>query len=308
MRKTIVGQGVFGPVILLIFVLGSFAQTVQPPFPVKRVESPETWRRDGWNAIEQAKKTKIRKGKAKNVILFIGDGMGVSTLTASRIFEGQMRGESGEENRLSFEEFPFSALSKTYSANQQTSDSAPTMSAIITGVKTDEGTLSVDQNVRLEDYKTVAGNESKTLLEYAEDAGKSTGIISTARLTHATPAACYAHTAGGDWESHADLFLRKKDAYQAKFPDIARQMFEFNHGYGMADAPGGGQPGVRDGRQHPRRDPPAGTAGTRAAGGGAQGADDGAQQRRQAGHAQDPLRKAGADANGRAGPALNGTP
>jgi len=147
----------------------TFAQTPNSGFPVKRAESAEQWRRDGWNAIDIAKRVKQRNGKAKNVILFIGDGMGVSTLTAARIFEGQMRGESGEENRLSFEDFPYSALSKTYSANQQTSDSAPTMSAIVTGVKTDEGILSVDQRVQFNNYKTVKGNETKTLLEYALD-------------------------------------------------------------------------------------------------------------------------------------------
>src|SRR6476619_65445 len=101
--------------------------------------------------------------------------MGVSTLTADRILEGQQRGESGEENRLSFEDFPFSALSKTYSANQQTSDSAPTMSAMITGVKTNERTQAEKQNIVRGDYRTGKGNETKSLLEMAEQAGKSTG-------------------------------------------------------------------------------------------------------------------------------------
>lgn len=221
------------------------------PFPVKREESAATWERDGWAAVERAKNEKIRRGKAKNVILFIGDGMGVSTLTAARILEGQLRGESGEENRLSFEEFPFSALSKTYSTNQQTSDSAPTMSAIITGVKTDEGVLSVNQNIVHADYTTVKGNETKTLLESAEEAGKSTGVVSTARLTHATPGACYAHTADRDWESDADIFNRGrgnsplsqkvKAAHDAKFPDIARQLIEFKYGDGLEVAIGGGR-------------------------------------------------------------------
>lgn len=227
-------------IVLLAFAFTSPAQ-VAPPFPVRRAESAETWRRDGWNAIDQAKNQKLRNGRAKNVILFVGDGMGVSTLTAARIFEGQQRGESGEENRLSFEQFPFSALSKTYGVNQQTSDSAPTMSAIISGVKTDEGIISVNQNVKHADYRTVAGNETKTLLEYAEEAGKSTGVVSTARLTHATPAACYAHTAARDWESDADIFLRRKDAHDAKFPDIARQMIEFPYGDGLEVALGGGR-------------------------------------------------------------------
>ncbi len=231
---------IFATSILFCFAISSFGQTAKV-YPVKRAESSESWRRDGWNAVEKAKAVKTRKGKAKNVILFVGDGMGVSTLTAARIFEGQLRGESGEENRLSFEEFPYSALSKTYSVNQQTSDSAPTMSAIISGVKTDEGVISVNQNVQHSNYKTVAGNETKTILEYAEEAGKSTGVISTARLTHATPAACYAHSPDRDWESDADILRSRKDAYEAKFPDIARQMLDFPYGDGLEVALGGGR-------------------------------------------------------------------
>ena len=217
------------------------AQTSAPSYPVKRQESAETWLRDGRTAIERAKALKPNRKRAKNVILFVGDGMGVTTLTAARILEAQMRGESGEENRLSFENFPYSALSKTYSVNQQTADSAPTMSAIITGVKTDEGILSVNQNVVRGDYRTVAGNETKTLLEMAEEAGKSTGVVSTARLTHATPGACYAHTPDRDWESDADIFNRSKDAAGARFPDIARQLVEFKYGDGLEVALGGGR-------------------------------------------------------------------
>ncbi len=226
--------------VIVSFAASAWAQVPQAPFPVKRTESAETWRSGGWAAVDAAKRVKTRK-RAKNVIIFVGDGMGISTLTAARIFEAQQRGESGEENRLSFEMFPYSALSKTYSANQQTSDSAPTMSAIITGVKTDEGVISVDQNVVHSDWKTVAGNERKSLLAYAEDAGLSTGVVSTARLTHATPAACYAHSPDRDWESDGDIFIRAKDAYEAKFPDIARQLLEFKYGDGLEVAIGGGR-------------------------------------------------------------------
>jgi alkaline phosphatase len=226
-------------ILISTIVFATFAQTAQ--FPVKNAESPEKWQRDGLNAIESRKKLKVRKGKAKNVILFVGDGMGVSTLTASRILEGQLRGESGEENRLSFEEFPYSALSKTYSANQQTSDSAPTMSAIISGIKTNEGIISVNQKVNRDDFKNVKGNETLTLLEMAEIKGLSTGVVTTARLTHATPAACYAHTPNRDWESDGDIFKSAKDAYDAKFPDIARQLLEFPFGDGLEVAMGGGR-------------------------------------------------------------------
>ncbi len=227
--------------VLLSLVVTSVGQTVKPPFPVKRKETPDTWQRDGWNALERAKREKIRHGKAKNVILFIGDGMGVTTLTAARIFEGQLRGESGEENRLSFEEFPFSALSRTYSTDQQTSDSAPTMTAIVTGVKTDEGMLSVNQNGQRKAYQSVKGNEARTLIEMAEEKGLSTGIVTNTRLTHATPAACFAHTPERDWESDQDIFADAKDAHTAKFPDIARQLIEFSYGDGLEVALGGGR-------------------------------------------------------------------
>lgn len=227
--------------LLFTVAVATLGQTPAPVFPVKRQESAETWRRDGWKAVDAARRLKPKNGKAKNVILFVGDGMGISTLTAARTFEGQQNGQSGEENRLSFEQFPYSALSKTYSANQQTSDSAPTMSAIISGVKTDEGIISVDQDVEHGNYKTVAGNETKTLLEYAEESGRSTGVVSTARLTHATPAACYAHSAARDWESDADISIRRKDAHEAKFPDIARQLIEFSYGDGLEVALAGGR-------------------------------------------------------------------
>jgi alkaline phosphatase len=226
-------------VSLIIFPTTANLQTSDSkPFPVKRPETPENWRTDGEAHIQNLKNRRKFGSNAKNVILFVGDGMGITTLTAARILEGQLRGESGEENQLSFEKFPSVALSKTYSANQQTSDSAPTMSAIISGVKTDEGILSVNQNVVIGDYKTVKGNETKTLLEMAEESGKSTGVVSTARLTHATPAACYAHSAHRDWESDANLTA---DARTNNFPDIARQLIEFNYGDGLEVAMGGGR-------------------------------------------------------------------
>ena len=71
----------------------------------------------------------------RNVILFVGDGMGVSTVTAARIFAGQQRGEPGEEGYLSFEEFPHLALVKTYNVDAQVPDSAGTMTALVTGHK-----------------------------------------------------------------------------------------------------------------------------------------------------------------------------
>lgn len=171
----------------------------------------------------QAAVTELR-GKAKNVILFVGDGMGVSTVTASRILAGQMQGENGEENQLSFDKFPFAGLSKTYNVDAQTPDSAGTMSAMMSGVKTDVGVIGVNENIERGDCSTVAGNELVTALEIAEIAGKSTGIVSTARITHATPAATYAKSADRNWEDISDM---PAEAVTAGCTDIADQLVNF---------------------------------------------------------------------------------
>ena len=164
------------------------------------------------------------RGKAKNVILFVGDGMGVSTVTAARILDGQMNGLAGEENQLSFDKFPFSGLSKTYNVDAQTPDSAGTMTAMMSGIKTDVGVIGVDEDIERGDCSTVAGNELVTALELAEIAGKSTGIISTARITHATPAATYAKSADRNWEDISDM---PEAAVTAGCSDIADQLVNF---------------------------------------------------------------------------------
>ncbi|MEI8236532.1 MAG: alkaline phosphatase, partial [Methylococcaceae bacterium] len=112
---------------------------------ITAAENPKYWIEKGQKSLTDADNTANNKKTAKNVILFIGDGMGISTITASRIFEGQLKAgnRGGEENSLSFEKFPHVALSKTYQVNQQTPDSAPTMSSMMTGVKTNDSELSV---------------------------------------------------------------------------------------------------------------------------------------------------------------------
>ena len=176
---------------------------------------------DNWQRV---KAIKDLKGKAKNVILFVGDGMGISTLTAARILEGQRKGMLGEDNSLSFEKFPFSGFAKTYNVDAQTPDSAGTMTAMMSGVKTDAGVLGVDADVQRGACASVAGNEMATALELAEIAGKSTGIISTARITHATPAAAYAKSAERNWEDISDM---PADAVTAGCEDIASQLVNF---------------------------------------------------------------------------------
>ena len=188
-------------------------------------EDQNTWINDGKAALNAAKQLQPNNRKAKNVILFIGDGMGISTVTGSRIFEGQQRGVDGERNQLSFEKLPYLALSKTYSANQQTPDSAPTMTAIVAGVKTNDGVLALNQNVKRGETNlaVIQANQVQTILEKAEANGLATGIISTARITHATPAATYAHIPDRDWENDEML---PASAEKTGVKDIAVQLVE----------------------------------------------------------------------------------
>ncbi len=194
------------------------------------VEDANFWLNDGAAELAASKRLVPNARRAKNVILFIGDGMGISTITGARIFEGQQRGVDGERNLLAFEKLPYVALSKTYSTNQQTSDSAPTMTAMVSGVKTNDGILSLNQSVARSEPSNIViqANKVTTILEQAELAGKSTGVVSTARITHATPAACYAHTPNRDWEANANL---PAAAVTGGAKDIAAQLID-NFGTG----------------------------------------------------------------------------
>lgn len=161
--------------------------------------------------------------RARNVILFIGDGMGVSTLTAARIFDGQRRGVDGASNRLSFEAFPDLALVRTYSADSLVTESAAGASAILTGRRTLNGALGVTDKVVRDDCASAKLAATPTLAELAKQAGKATGVVSTASITDATPASLYAHTASRQWQADADL---PPAAAAAGCVDIARQMLD----------------------------------------------------------------------------------
>jgi alkaline phosphatase len=175
---------------------------------------------------------------AKNVILFVGDGMGISTLTAARILEGQLAGNTGEENQLSFETFPYSALAKTYNTNQQTPDSAGTMTAMMSGVKTKAGVIGLSPEVARATCDFSDDQKLVSLLDAAEMVGKATGIVTTARLTHATPAATYAKSPERNWEDNSDM---PQEAIDAGCADIASQLIDYPYGDGVDVAMGGGR-------------------------------------------------------------------
>lgn len=144
--------------------------------------------------------SQAQAGDAKNVILFIGDGMGPTVLTATRLFK------VGEEGNLEMMKLPHSARIKTFSNDAQTTDSAPSMAAYTTGVKMNNEVIAMSSDTKaVAPGKDVNGNKTvnncssdngkpvPTILELAKAAGKSVGAVTTTELTHATPAATYAH-------------------------------------------------------------------------------------------------------------------
>ena len=220
--------------IALAAALAPSAFGATSPSPAAEAD-PAHWRAVGAKALA-AQAAAYRGETAKNVILFIGDGMGISSVSAARIYAGQKAGGLGEDHQLSFERFPAVALSKTYNTNQQTADSAGTMTAMITGVKTLAGVLSVDGSVRRGDCASGQGAAVPSLIEEAEAAGLATGVVSTARITHATPGATYAHVVERDWEGGVP-----EDAAAQGCTDIASQLLSFKHGDGIDVVLGGGR-------------------------------------------------------------------
>jgi len=127
--------------------------------------------------------------KPKNIIFFLGDGMGVNTLTASRIYAV---GETGE---LTLDTLPESAWVKTFSNDAQVTDSAASMAAYMTGKKVNNGVVSMttDTISPAIGKPCTNGRAVPTLGELARRRGMSVGVVTTTRVTDATPAAVYAH-------------------------------------------------------------------------------------------------------------------
>lgn len=172
--------------------------------------------------------------EAKNIIFFLGDGMGPTTVTASRIYA------YGENGKLTMDTLRRTVRVKTFSEDGQTTDSAPSMAAYMTGKKTrnevigmTEGTVAVEpsswrapdgtrvsnaiNNCPPPGSSVAAGQPAVSILELAKANGKKVGAITTTELTHATPAATFAHVCNRN----------------AQF-EIARQLIPGGEGYNSA--------------------------------------------------------------------------
>jgi len=180
------------------------------------------------------------RGRARNVIFFVGDGMGVSTVSATRVFS------VGVNGNLVMDQMPYTALSRTASADFITPDSAPTMTAMMTGHNTNNGVLGLDAKTEYADFNADGdGQVLVTVLEQAKQAGMRVGVVSTARITHATPAACYAHINNRDNENAIALQALPTDAsYNTRLGRGVDVLFgggrQFFVPAGTADEEGGG--------------------------------------------------------------------
>jgi len=148
-------------------------------------------------------------GEAKNIIFFLGDGMGPSTITASRIYK------YGEAGSLTMDTLERTARIKTYSNDAQTTDSAPSMAAYMTGVKMNNEVISMSPetvatspgkdangNLGVNNCAATNGASATTILELAKAKGKAVGTITTTELTHATPATAWSHICNRNAQYH----------------------------------------------------------------------------------------------------------
>ncbi|MFF8696976.1 alkaline phosphatase [Streptomyces sp. NPDC015144] len=140
-------------------------------------------------------KSAIKGGKAKNVILLIGDGMGDSEITLARDYT------VGAAGRLNMDKFPLTGAYTTYAVHENgtpdyVTDSAASGSGWATGVKTVNGRIS----------KTPGTNKAvPTILELAQKGGFATGSVTTAELTDATPAVLASHVTDRSCQGPADM-------------------------------------------------------------------------------------------------------
>ncbi|WP_427337693.1 alkaline phosphatase [Caloranaerobacter sp. DY30410] len=121
------------------------------------------------------------KKAPKYVFYFIGDGLGSAQRQIAEYFLQEKTGDKSA--KLLINQLPIAGINTTYSANSLITDSAAAGTALATGHKTNNGVIS----------KLPDGTNVKTLIEVAEEKGMATGIATTTRLTHATPAVFASH-------------------------------------------------------------------------------------------------------------------
>ncbi|XP_011254837.1 alkaline phosphatase 4 isoform X1 [Camponotus floridanus] len=224
--------------ILLLCIIAVFRDSKTLRKGSTDYEDMSFWLKSGQDTLHKILAHRNNENRAKNVIIFIGDGMGLSTITSGRIYVGQLKGQSGEEYQLEFEKFPNTGLVKTYNVDKQVPDSAGTATAIFSGVKTRYHIIGLDGRAEDEkcDKKIVEISKLSTIANWAQESGMDTGFVTTTRITHATPAGLYAHTNSRDWECDSSIPMNQRNCAK----DIARQLIEDEPGNQFKVIMGGG--------------------------------------------------------------------
>ncbi|MCB0456699.1 MAG: alkaline phosphatase [Flavobacteriaceae bacterium] len=132
--------------------------------------------------------TQKRVKKPKNIILLIGDGTGLSQVSAAQYFK---------EGAVNYERFPVVGLIKTSSSSDLITDSAAGATAFANGVKTYNGAIGLDKD----------SLKVKNIVAFTSQKGMNTGIIATSSITHATPACFYAHSKSRNFHEEIASFL-----------------------------------------------------------------------------------------------------
>uniref|UniRef100_A0A336K1T2 Alkaline phosphatase n=1 Tax=Culicoides sonorensis TaxID=179676 RepID=A0A336K1T2_CULSO len=212
-------------------------------YRIKRIHEAELdskyWRQIGAKVVQDNIKKEKNLGVAKNIILFIGDGMGVTTTTAARSYLGDAN------MNLAYEKLPYTGMSKTYCVDRQVADSACSATAYLCGVKTNYQTIGVNANVKTLDCEAAQVEENRTpsIAKWALDAGKAAGFVTTTRVTHASPTGVYGHTAFRDWEH--DKKVMDDGCDPAITDDIAEQLVRYDTPSKLRVIMGGGRRAFR---------------------------------------------------------------
>jgi alkaline phosphatase len=137
------------------------------------------WMEKAMKFVDEQIKRQPIENKAKNIIMFLGDGLSHPTIAATRVLMGN------EAEQLSFEKFPYTASSTTYCVDKQVADSACSATAYLTGVKANDATIGLSARATLSNCED--GNDrsmyTESIASWAMKSGKDAGLVTTTRVT-----------------------------------------------------------------------------------------------------------------------------
>lgn len=201
-------------------------------------KSPKFWINNAKKTLTEKLSYKINENKARNMILFLGDGMSIPTITAARFYKLQ---NNEKKDSLSFEKFPYLGLSKTYCADSQIADSACSATAYLGGVKANIETIGVSANVKKNDCVAAKNKENQvqSIAAWAQSEGLSTGVVTMTTVVDASPAGTYSHTSNRNFRSDFDIRAANKSVEDCE--DIAKQLIFQEPGKNFNVILGGGR-------------------------------------------------------------------